>query len=162
MTSECEFNDGIESRNSEHIRSYLFTKVNTVLSQMTALYVFSSKDVNVWHIYWKTDKQFQCLYHWIHSSRLMVNSEDMSQSKGVITCCQQLVYITEWFTEMSELQTQDFMKYLIQKYRKSGQQLDIQFINGFSQLGIHFRPLSTPSSPSGRVLSSDGNRCCRL
>ena len=60
----------------------------------------------------------------------------MSQSKGEITSGQQLVYITQWFTEMSEMQSQDFMKHLLNKYAKSGQQVDNQLVNGFTHMGI--------------------------
>lgn len=60
----------------------------------------------------------------------------MSQSKGVITTGQQLAYLAQWFAEMSELQTQDFMKCLLTQYGKSGHQLDGLLVNGFAKLGM--------------------------
>ncbi|XP_054153509.1 uncharacterized protein LOC128952188 [Oppia nitens] len=66
----------------------------------------------------------------------------MSQSKGVLTTDQQLIYLSQWFAEMSELQTQDFMKCLVNKYSNSGQLTDTALINGFQHFGMSDRPAS--------------------
>ena len=107
MNSESEFNDGIE---------YHLTHISDKHLTFKTIWRHKSTDFLV------------CC----HSPP----TEEMSQSKGAINSCQQLVYITQWFTEMSEMQSQDFMKYLLNKYAKSGQQMDNQLVNGFSRMGI--------------------------
>jgi len=59
----------------------------------------------------------------------------MSQSKGVLSASQQLVYLSQWFTEFSEMQKNDFMIQLIKKY-STLKQTDQMLINGFTELGI--------------------------
>jgi hypothetical protein len=58
----------------------------------------------------------------------------MSQSKGVLSCSQQLDYLSQWFTEFSEMQRLDFSKHLSNKYSNNNKLNDQLLSNGFNQL----------------------------
>jgi hypothetical protein len=62
----------------------------------------------------------------------------MSQSKGVLSCSQQLDYLSQWFTEFSEMQRLDFCKHLSNKYSNkysNDNKLNDQLLsNGFNEL----------------------------
>ncbi len=58
----------------------------------------------------------------------------MSQSKGVLSCSQQLDYLSQWFAEFSEMQRLDFCKHLSNKYSNNNKLNDQLLSNGFNQL----------------------------